>query len=491
MKFRGLIALIFLLIATLVHANPVIPDSVFRSSNDEVTDPDIFLETRLKEAELTATEDEPGTQQPKVQPTDIPTLGGTEQPINNFITESEVIPFTLPTNLEPVKIDSSLLKYNPFFIDLVYMGLPLKFTWKFNPNFRELYYGRPATTLDSAVLKPIKMQSVEEIIAGLRFDARNEITRKSLNLYAMRFDQLPDPNSNKNHLLEGKQIKSVQFVDDNVMLQNEKKIIVKKTQLGPWFHKANAHAQFSQNYVSSNWYQGGFSNIAVLGIMSGQLNYDNKKNVQWDNSGEWRMGFNSIEGDTIRPISTNDDIFRINSKLGVRAGGNWFYSGSVDMSTQFFNSYRGVNSTDMKASFLTPVRLNVGVGLDFKHKKIFSIMISPVSYKYIYVNDTIRLKQTMFGVKKGQNYLSEIGSSFRATLSYPITPEIQLDSRLSFYTNYEKVEVDWEIVCGMTINRYMSTRISFNPRYDNTVIGEKAGIQFKQLLSVGFSHRFR
>ena len=116
-------------------------------------------------------------------------------------------------------------------------------------------------------------------------------------------------------------------------------------------------------------------------------------------------------------------------------------------------------------------------------------MVSPVSYKYIFVNDTIRLKQNLFGVKTGQNYLSEIGSSFKAVVSYPLTREIQLDSKLSFYTNYEKVEIDWELVCNMTINRFMSTRISINPRYDNTVIGEKAGIQFKQLLSVGFSHK--
>ena len=166
------------------------------------------------------------------------------------------------------------------------------------------------------------------------------------------------------------------------------------------------------------------------------------------------------------------------------------YSGSVDFSTQFFNSYKGLNSTDLKASFLTPVRLNVGVGFDYKYKKIFSLLLSPVSYKYIFVNDTVRMNQNMFGIQKGMNYLSEIGSSFKAVVSYPLTRDIQLDSKLSFYTNYEKVEIDWEIVCNMTINRFLSTRISVNPRYDNTVIGEKAGIQFKQLLSVGFSHKF-
>jgi len=121
-------------------------------------------------------------------------------------------------------------------------------------------------------------------------------------------------------------------------------------------------------------------------------------------------------------------------------------------------------------------------------------MISPVSYKYIYMNDCVNIDPNLFGIKKGENVLSELGSSFKAVFSYAPVREIQLDSKFSFYTNYQKVEIDWEMVCNFTINRFMSTRISFNPRYDNTVIeknGEHAMLQYKQLLSVGFSHRFR
>ena len=124
---------------------------------------------------------------------------------------------------------------------------------------------------------------------------------------------------------KGTKIDKVQFVDDQYINQNNKRINVKNVQIGPWSHKASTLAQFSQNYISPNWYQGGNSNIAVLGILSGQLTYDNKKSVQWENNAEWRMGFNSVEGDSIHPLSTNDDVFKINSKLGIKAGGNWFY----------------------------------------------------------------------------------------------------------------------------------------------------------------------
>ena len=198
-------------------------------------------------------------------------------------------------------------------------------------------------------------------------------------------------------------------------------------------------------------------------------------------------------GDSLRMFSTNDDVLKINSKLGIKAAGNWFVSGSVDFSTQLFNSYKGINSTIMKTSFLTPVRLIIGIGLDYKYQKLFSLMLSPVSYKYIHLNN-INVDPNLFGVKTGEKVLTELGSSFKAILCYAPTHEIQFDSKFSFYTNYQKVEIDWEMVCNLTINRFLSTRISFNPRYDNTVImaqGEHANIQFKQLLSVGFSHKFR
>jgi len=420
------------------------------------------------------------------------------KPVETKIPEIEIpaadtiVRFILPEKQVRVKVDSLLFLANPFFIELVYKGLPFDFNWNIQPDFRILYYGGKATTLNDCLLRPIETKTPEQSVAELRQYAREQIIRKEANLYVMSFDDLPDLEGYQSHIIKGKSIKNLQFVNDDHAYRN-RRLVVRREQMGPWQYKAKADAQFSQNYVSKNWYQGGYSNVAILGIVTGKLTYDNQKSIQWENTGEWRMGFNSIAGDTLHVLSTNDDVFKINSKLGIKAGGNWFYSGSVDFATQIFNSYNGVNSSTMKTSFLTPVRVNVGVGLDYKYKKIFSLMLSPVSYKYIYVYNSRHVDTKQFGITPGERVLSEIGSSFTATFSYPVTPEVQLDSKLSFYTNYQKFEIDWEMVCNMKINRFMSTRISLNPRYDNTVIltkGENATIQFKQLLSVGFYHKF-
>lgn len=495
MKYIGLLIIVlFCFIANIYADQPFVQKE--NISSPDIIDTDSLLDSFLQNA-LSNPMDSIVMNSQKVEITtnakdSPPQIPQTNKEITEYkaLSEDSIYRYKIPESIPLIPIDSLILLNNPFFIDLVFMELPLDFKWKHMLEFGTLYFGKSAKKITDGYVQLPEKLSTDHIISDLRRYTRNQISQKAAHLYCMTFDQLPDPNLNKNYRIEGKQIKSVHFVDDNIASQYDKKIVVRKAQIGPWYYKANVLGQFSQNHISDNWYQGGNSNFAVLGILSGKFSYDNKKSIQWENVGEWRMGFNSVDGDTIRPLSTNDDVFKISSKLGIKASGNWFYSGSVDFATQFFNSYKGVNSTVLKASFLTPVRLNIGAGLDYKYKKIFSLLISPVSFKYIYVNDTIRLTQNLFGVKTGQKQLSEIGSSFKAVVTYPLTREIQFDSKLTFYTNYENVEIDWELVCNMTINRFMSTRISFNPRYDNTVIGEKAGIQFKQLLSVGFSHKF-
>ena len=393
---------------------------------------------------------------------------------------------------ETVQIDSTLLLANPFFIDLVYNGLSNKDKLNSKPDLKALFYGKKVQPIPNQ--QADKQNNPDEIIVKLRTEARDQITREAANLYIMSFDQLPDPNGNRTRFISKKSIRNLAIeTEEQATTRNTGKLIVKNPELGPWQYKASSMAQFSESVVSPNWYQGGNSNLAVLGIVMAQLSYDDKKRIQWDNTAEWRLGFNSVSGDTLHWLSTNDDILKINSKLGIKAGGNFFYSGSVDFSTQFFNSYNGVNSKTLKTAFLTPIRLNIGVGLDYKYKKILSLMISPVSYKYIFMSDNVNVNPNLFGIQSGQKVLSELGSSFKAIYSYPATKEIQLDSKFSFYTNYQKVEIDWEIVANMSINRFLSTRISFNPRYDNTIIekdGSVARLQFKQFLSVGFSHKF-
>lgn len=431
------------------------------------------------------------SQTQKHQIKDTPNVERVYQPIDvNQLLQQ--IDRSAPVGLNRTSINSRYLDSNPLFSDLRFEGYGKYSKNIVSVSLQSYYDEQTRKILTPDYYTPQQVFGPEIYIGMLRDYTIRRLSTYHPMLVQFNTDQLPDIKDFVNLKIDVAPLKRNILLDQTGINHSDISFEKIKVKYNPWTNKSYAMLQFSQNYVSPNWYRGGSDNVSILGILNGRFNYDDRKNVQWDNFVEWRLGFNSVDGDTIRFLNTNDDILRATSKLGIKAGGNWFYSGSVDFSTHFFNSYKGVNSTSIKAKFLTPVRFNVALGLDYKYKKLFSVMLSPLSYKFIFANDTINVPQNSFGISKGQKVLSQIGSSFRAQFAYSPTREIQIDSKLSFYTNYEKVEIDWEITGNFMVNRFLSTRISLNPRYDNTVIlaeGEKAAIQFKELLTFGLSYR--
>jgi hypothetical protein len=72
--------------------------------------------------------------------------------------------------------------------------------------------------------------------------------------------------------------------------------------------------------------------------------------------------------------------------------------------------------------------------------------------------------------------------------------EIEIESKFYFFTNYKKIETELEVDIDFIINRYLSAKLLLHPRYDGTiesVTDKKEKLQFKELISVGFSHTFR
>ena len=268
----------------------------------------------------------------------------------------------------------------------------------------------------------------------------------------------------------------------------------RKNIYSPWRMDGLVQVQMAQSYISKNWYQGGNElNLNVLSILKGNINYS-KDNLVWENSGEWRTGFANTPGDTLRMFNVNDDQFRIYSKVGYQIAKNLYISSSADFRTSIWNMWKP-NTRNRKTAFGTPIRFNLDLGLDYKPVANLSIVLSPASYKMVYAMQTdSTILVTDYGIPADKNILNDIGSSLRIKYKYVPLREIVLETEFYFYTNYKKVEIDWQTTCNFIINRFMTARVSLHPRFDNTYIasGEtKAKLQFKELLSVGFSHTFR
>ena len=286
--------------------------------------------------------------------------------------------------------------------------------------------------------------------------------------------------------------------DDNVKAlmedaeEDRQRILRSRKGYGPWYKQATGLVQFSQGYVSGNWYQGGNSSFAMYANVKGIIKYDAKKWVTWENTGEWQEGFSTALGDSLRKINMTDDVFKIYSKLNVRIKAEKLYgSFSIDFQTPFFNTWKE-NTNTLKTGTFTPIRFNWALGVDYKPTKNMSMVFAPLAYKLVYAKDTINVDRSVYGINSG-NMLSTFGSSVRFEWKWRPLREIYLETVFYAYTNYKMFEVDWEITCDFIINRYMSARVMLHPRYDSSAIVEgdtHAKMQFKELISIGFAHKF-
>lgn len=281
------------------------------------------------------------------------------------------------------------------------------------------------------------------------------------------------------------------WIKDEVEDRNDVLEAIRKIR-SPWRREATLMLQVTQNYVTSNWYQGGSSSFAGLGIAKGQISYIRER-FTWENFGEWRMGGSTISADSLHKVNTTDDLFRIYSKANLRIVPKLFTSISAEIETRFLPTYKS-NSVELKSGPFSPFRFNAAFGLDYKPVNGLSISFSPVSYKVIHIMDTARVKVTDYGLEAGQRTQHNIGSSVRIEYTWKPVREVALESKFYCYTNYHDVEIDLEVNCDFIINRFMSARLMLHPRYDTSVImeGDKhAKIQFRELLSIGFAHKFR
>ena len=280
------------------------------------------------------------------------------------------------------------------------------------------------------------------------------------------------------------------WVKDEVEDRNDVLQAIREMR-SPWRREATLMAQITQNYVTSNWYQGGSSSFAALGIAKGQISYISER-FTWENFGEWRIGGSTISADSLHKVNTTDDMLRLYTKANYRIVPTLFASVSGEIETRLFPTYKS-NSNDLKSGPFSPLRFNAALGIDWKPVKGLSVSVSPFSYKVIHIMDTARVAVKDYGLDPGQQTLHTIGSSVRVEYVWKPVREVSLETRFYFYTNYHHVEIDLEANCDFIINRFLSARLMLHPRYDSSVIMEgdsRARIQFRELLSLGFAHKF-
>ena len=259
-----------------------------------------------------------------------------------------------------------------------------------------------------------------------------------------------------------------------------------------WTYGGNGYLQFSQNYISENWYKGGESTKSLLSGFTWQIKYDDKQKTQFEGKLEWKLGFITAPSDTVHSYKANNDLLRLTSKLGYKAIQNWYYTLSAEFQTQFFSNY-ATNSDNLVSALFSPATLNVGLGMDYKFVKDgkvnLSVLLNPINYTLYSIMDD-RLDPTKFNIKEGHKRENEIGSRINATLTWKIIPSLLWESKFSYTTNYEKVFSEWENTFTFVVNKYLSTKLFMHGRYDDGVSKDpdESYFQFQELFSFGLNY---
>ncbi len=283
-----------------------------------------------------------------------------------------------------------------------------------------------------------------------------------------------------------------------VKVPDDEKIASEEISLRSWLHTFTGSLHFTQAYISSNWYQGGENNVNVLGDVEWKcdLNQDVHKNWMFNNTMRYKAGVSTAHGDSLRSYMVNEDNFLFTSQLGYKAMKHWYYSATLNFKTQFFNTYKS-NTNDLKAAFLSPGELNLGLGMTFSGKsahgeRTFNLAIAPLSYNLKICRDIARLSPTSFGIDAGKHTKHSFGSNLEAKWVINFTPNISWSSRLYAFTDYDYVQGDWENTFTFSVTRHLNTKLNTHLRYDKSRPRDDKWTywQFKEILSLGLTYRF-
>jgi hypothetical protein len=233
------------------------------------------------------------------------------------------------------------------------------------------------------------------------------------------------------------------------------------------------------------------------------MNYKKNK-VQFNNFIEWKLSFYTNPNDTLRNFRLGEDLIRTYSDFGLKAfNDRWSYSTNLEIKTKLMRNYQE-NSTEYVSSFFSPLQINMGIlGMKYqiektskkdKYKKYsFSADLSPLSVQYTWVADH-NVDPGRYGIKKGERYLLDKGSTLNAKLIRNFNRQVTFTSRLKYFTNYEKVIVESENELNLSLNRFFSTRIYLYARFDDAKGIKRDNtfgyLQFNELLSFGFNYKW-
>lgn len=283
----------------------------------------------------------------------------------------------------------------------------------------------------------------------------------------------------------------------------------------PWVKGAGMGIDFLQLLQINPQVGAGENRLALGGVASYFANYK-KGRKAWDNTIDYLIGVQKLGSGyyTLNPgINTpwqkSIDQLRLGSKYGYRSSetSKFYYSGlftfesqllSTYTDTTFVNPIKGNYLRDVTgkgqgpiAKFLSPARITLSPGIDYKHDEHLSVFLSPASLKMIIVADKniaaipardangAPLGVGIHGTpwRSYTDYdqtLVQLGATLAAQYTNKfLNDRVAFKSGLTLFSNYLKepqnIDVDWTTETAFMIWKGISVSLNTRLFYDHDI----------------------
>ena len=267
-------------------------------------------------------------------------------------------------------------------------------------------------------------------------------------------------------------------------------------QEGAWVLKGVTGLNMSQTAMA-NWSAGGENSIAGNAYLNASLTHK-KGNWLWVTNMVLDYGLSKTKSQGMRKSS---DKIGLSTQLGYSTDNVWFYTLMGDLNTQFAKGYDYPDKEHQISNFFAPAYSNIALGMEWRPKSNYSLLLSPVSTKMTFVTDDYLSDLGAFGVDPGDHFKIDGGPFVKPRAELPVMENVNLITTADFFTPYSKdfgnIDVNWDVLISMKINKVLSATINTTLKYDNDVktfddngVKKGAKVQFKEVLGIGLAYNF-
>jgi hypothetical protein len=252
----------------------------------------------------------------------------------------------------------------------------------------------------------------------------------------------------------------------------------------------------------TNWSAGGQSSFSINGLVSLFARNKQEKSL-WENYLD--IGYGTVKQKETGWRKTDDRI-DFTSKYGIKAKEKLYYAGLLNFKTQMTPGYNYPNDSVKISDLFAPAYFLAALGIDYVPSPDFTVFCAPITYKLTLVTDAVLAAEGAFGVDPGKNAKHEFGGYVRSLYKVNLMENISLQTKLELFTNYLEsfgaIDVSWETLISMKVNKFISATLSTHLLYDQDVKFEEISddgnevttyyskVQFKEVLAIGLSMNF-